>query len=179
MTDITIQKLTKNQKEQIRWLYLGNYEPNDIAVKLNIGIDTVRFFVFGIDGTGKDVNCLAYQKKKMSSTAISVYIADKINVLDQTAGIALSILNSALTNLQREVIVEKKELNLDDLKKLSGIVLEMDKLVRLESGQATETIQHMGLSVSEAREILANDPFAVVEAEFTNKSDNGLPWLNE
>lgn len=177
MSDLTIQKLTKKQKEQIRWLYLGNYSVMDIATKLHIEQDTVRFFVFGADGTGEDKTCLFQIKKGMSSTAITAYIADKINVLDQTAGIALNILNSALVNLQKEV-VDGKELNLDDLKKLSGIVVEMDKLVRLESGQATETIQHMGLTTAEAREILAADPFAQpIEAEF--KEVETLPWLNE
>lgn len=179
MTDITIQKLTKKQREQIRWLYLGNYTVLDIATKLHIDHETVRFFVFGADGTGKDPTCLEAIKRGMSSTAISAYIADKINVLDQTAGIALSILNAALTNLQKEVMVDKKELNLDDLKKLSGIVVEMDKLVRLESGQATETIQHMGLTTAEAREILAADPFAQeIEAEF-KEVDSSLPWLEK
>jgi hypothetical protein len=177
MTDLTIQKLTKKQKEQLRWLYLGNYEPLDIATKLHIELDTVRFFIFGQDGDGKDPTCLFQIKKGMSSTAISAYIADKCAVLDQTAGIALNILNSALVNLQKEV-VDGKELNLDDLKKLSGIVVEMDKLVRLESGQATETIQHMGLTTAEAREILAQDPFAAIEAEF-KEVEAALPWLKD
>lgn len=176
MTDIIIQKLSKKQKEQIRWLYFGNFTPLDISTKTHIEIDTVRFFIYGQDGTGSDPTCLKQIKSKMDSTAITTYIADKINVLDQTAGIALSILNASLINLQREVIVDKKELNLDDLKKLSGIVVEMDKLVRLESGQATETIQHMGLTTAEAREILAADPFAeAVDVEF--KEVEKLPWL--
>jgi len=164
----------------MRWLYFGNYSIPDIAAKLHIEQETVRFFVFGEDGSGKDPTCLAAIKKGMSSTAITAYIADKVNVLDQTAGIALSILNASLLQLQQEVVVDKKELNLDDLKKLSGIVVEMDKLVRLESGQATETIQHMGLTTAEAREILAADPFAqTVEAEFTEVGEKSLPWLEE
>jgi hypothetical protein len=52
----------------------------------------------------------------------------------------------------------------------------MDKMVRLESGQATELIEHMGLSLGEAREIIASDPFAeAVEAEYKIMP----PWLLE
>jgi len=176
VNDLTIQKLTKKQKDQIRWMYFGNYEVSDISIKTGLEIDTIRFFIFGIDGTGQDPTSLFSIKKNMSSTAIGAFLADKASVLDQTAGIALKILNKSLCDLQVEVN-NGKELSLDDMKKLSSIITEMDKLVRLESGLATETIQHMGLSTAEAREILANDPFApkIIEAEFT---DTTLPWLN-
>jgi hypothetical protein len=176
MTSLSLQKLTKKQRDQVRWMYFGNYEVIDIEAKLNIEVDTLRFFIFGGDGTGNDPTCLYSIKKGMSSTAISSFLADKASVLDQTAGIALSILNKSLRDLQVEVN-NGKELSLDDMKKLSSIVTEMDKMVRLESGLATETIQHMGLSTAEAREILANDPFAprTIEAEYT---DTTLPWLD-
>jgi hypothetical protein len=177
MSDVVIQKLTQKQKDSIRWMYFGNYEITEISAKTSIDIDTIRFFVFGIDGTGADKTCLYQIKKNMSSTAISSFLADKASVLEQTCGVALAILNRSLMDLQKEVNTGK-ELSLDDMKKLSSIVTEMDKLVRLESGLATETIQHMGLSRAEAREILANDPFAqeAIEVEF---KDTTLPWLEE
>lgn len=176
MNDITIQKLTKAQKEQIRWLYLGEYEVTDIATKLNIEAETIRFFIFGEDGTGKTPTCLYQIKKGMSSTAISAFIADKANVLERTGGIALNILNRALAKLDADVSSGETVLNLNDMKTLSSIVLDFDKLVRLETGKATEHISHMGLTTAEARELLASDPFAseVIEAEFTT-----LPWLSE
>lgn len=177
MNDITIQKLSKKQQDQIRWMYFGNYEVSDISVKLDIEVDTVRFFIFGIDGTGSDKTCLYQIKKGMSSTAIGAFLKDKSQALEMVCGTALSILGKALADLQVEV-VNGKELSLDDMKKLSSIVVEMDKIVRLESGLATETIQHMGLSRAEARSILESDPFAqeVIEAEF---KDTTLPWLLE
>lgn len=178
MTEISIQKLTKKQREQVRWLYLGEYEVTDIATKLNIEPETVRFFVFGHDGSGDDPTCLFQIKKKMSSTAISAYIAGKVDVLDRTAGIALGILNRALARLDQDVSAGEMVLSLDDMKKLAGIVVDMDKLVRLETGQATEHIQHMGLTVAEAREILAADPFAAEAIEVESIEVNkGLPWL--
>jgi len=175
MSDIVIQKLNKKQRDSIRWMYFGNYEITDISAKTGIEVDTLRFFIFGEDGTGKDPTSLYSIKKSMSSTAISCFLADKVSVLDQTCGIALNILNKSLSSLQYRVN-EGEELSLDDMKKLSSIVVEMDKIVRLESGLATETIEHMGLTRAEAREVLANDPFAqAVEVEYIEV----LPWLKK
>lgn len=176
MSSLVIQKLNNKQREQLRWMYFGNYGPDDIAVKLGVEIATVRFFIFGEDDTGKDKTCLYQIKKGMSSTAIGSFLADKSQALEMVCGTALSILSKSLGDLQLEVI-NGKELSLDDMKKLSSIVVEMDKVNRLESGLATETIEHMGLSRAEAREILANDPFAPkdIEAEVVQV----LPWLEE
>jgi hypothetical protein len=176
MSELVIQKLTKKQRESIRWMYFGNFEPTDIEIRTNIDIDTIRFFIFGEDGTGKDPTCLFQIKKNMSSTAISAFLFDKAAVFDQTAGVALSILNKSLMNLQVEVN-NGKELTVDEMNKIATIVVGMDKMVRLESGLATETIEHIGLSRAEAREILASDPFAkeAVEVEFTET----LPWLSK
>jgi hypothetical protein len=180
MNDITIQKLTKSQKEQIRWLYLGEYEVTDIATKLNIEPETVRFFIFGPDGNGSEKTCLYQIKKGMSSTAISAFIADKANVLERTGGIALNILNRALAKLDADITTGEVTLNLNDMKTLSSIVLDFDKLVRLETGKATEHIQHIGLTTAEARQLLESDPFAqnIIEAEFTENKET-LPWLNQ
>lgn len=174
MNDITLQKLTKKQKDQIRWMYFGGMEPSDIEIKLGIEIETIRFFIFGEDGTGSDPTCLMQVRKGLSSTAITSYIFDKASAMERTCGVALKILTKSLDDLHTEVN-NGKELSLDDMKKLSSIVVEMDKIVRLESGLATETIEHMGLTRAEARQILADDPFApkVVEAECTET----LPWL--
>ena len=155
-------------------MYFGNYELTDISMKLDIDIDTVRFFVFGIDGTGKDKTCLFQIKKGLSSTAIGSFLKDKSQALEMVCGTALSILSKSLVDLQIEV-VNGKVLELPELKMLSSIVVEMDKLVRLESGLATETIQHMGLSRAEARDILAADPFAPRDVEV--ESIQVLPWL--
>jgi len=178
MNQITLQKLTKNQKEQIRWLYLGEYEVVDICTKLNLEAETVRFFIFGPDGSGSEKSCLYNIKKGMSSTAISSFIADKANVLERTGGVALNILNRALLKLDADITSGEVVLNIDDMKKLAGIVLDFDKMVRLETGRATETIEHMGLSIAEAREVLINDPFALaIEAEFSETTK--LPWLED
>lgn len=142
----------------------------DICEKLNLTMETLRFYIFGEDGTGSNEYCWFQIKKNLKPLSVATYIQDKISVLDRTAGIALNILNENLKRIQQSMVDDKTlVLSMDDTKKLAGIVLDMDKMVRLESGKPTDiidTIAHM--SVADARRILAEDPFSptVVEAEF-------------
>jgi hypothetical protein len=177
MNDITIQKLSKAQKESIRWLYLGNYEVTDIAAKLNIEPETVRFFIFGVDGKGESPTSLYQIKRKMSSTAISSFLIDRASVLDRIAGVTANIISKGLDDLNKQVLDGSKELNVVELKTLTDILGNLDKIVRLETGKATEHVQHLGLTVAEARELLQADPFAV-EAEF-KEIETKLPWLDK
>lgn len=174
MSDVTIQKFTAKQREQIRWMYLGSHEITDISAKLNIEIDTVRFLVFGLDGTGKDKGCLYQEKKSMGNAAIVDYLMDKAQKFEKICGTAANILAKTLMNLQVEVD-NGKELTMDEMSKLAGIITSMDKIIRLESGLATETIEYKGLSMAEAREILQNDPFAPKDVE--GEVVQVLPWL--
>jgi len=182
MTDITIQKLTKAQKDQVRYLYLGNYEASDIATKLNVEIETVRFMIFGEDGTGKNSSSLFSIKKGMSSSAISSFLIDRAAILDRIAGTVTNIISKSLSDLQIEVLEKGKELNMGELKTLTDILTNLDKIVRLETGKATENVSHLGLSVSEAREYLINDPFSkdFIDVESQEiKENKELPWLVE
>lgn len=176
MTDISIQRLDRKTINKAQLMYFGNREITEISTALSIEPDTLRFYIFGVDGEGEDKNCWYQIKKNLKPTAIALYLKDKVHILEQTAGLALEIVNFSLANLRDAVVNgEHDPLSLDDMTKLSKIVVDMDKMYRLESGLATDTIEHMGLSRAQAKEILANDPFANdVEVESVD-----LPWLNE
>lgn len=176
MTDIAIQKIDRKTLNKAQLMYFGNREVTEIATALSIEPDTLRFYIFGVDGEGEDKNCWYQIKKNLKPTAIALYLKDKVHILEQTAGLALEIVNFSLANLRDLVINgEHEPLSLDDMSKLSKIAVDMDKMYRLESGLATDTIEHMGLSRAQAKEILANDPFAQdIEVEAVE-----LPWLNE
>ena len=177
MTEITLQKLDRKTLNKAQLMYLGNREVTEIATALSIDPDTLRFYIFGVDGEGSDKNSWYQIKKNLKPTAIALYLKDKVHILEQTAGLALEILNFSLSNLRDKVTSgEEEPLSLDDMTKLSKIVTDMDKMYRLESGLATETIEHMGLSVAQAKEILANDPFAQDTFEVESVE---LPWLSE
>ena len=165
MNDIQISKLDRKTREQAKILYLSDYEMNDICEKLNIDMPTLRFFVFGEDGRGTNEKCWFNIKKSINSVVVSAYVRDKISVLDKTAGMALDILHTHLMKLSRD---DDAILSVDDLKKLAAIVVDMDKMVRLESGKPTDIVDEIKhMSLADARRILLEDPFApeIVEAE--------------
>lgn len=176
MNDIILQKLDRKTLNKAQLMYFGNREITEIATALSVDPDTLRFYIFGVDGEGNDKNSWYQIKKNLKPTAIALYLKDKAHILEQTAGLALEILNFSLANLRDAVVNgEHEPLNLDDMNKLSKIAVDMDKVYRLESGLATEQIEHMGLSRAQAKEILANDPFAsAIEVESVE-----LPWLSD
>lgn len=161
-------------------MYFGDYEQIDICEKLNITNDTLRFYIFGENGTGSNEHCWFQLKKQLNPVSVATYIKDKILVLDKTAGMAMNILNENLRRIQQTMLENPSEtLSIDDTKKLAGIVLDMDKIVRLESGKATDIIDNIAhMSISDARRILQEDPFApqVIEGDF---EDITIPEDNE
>lgn len=176
MSDIQIQKIDRKTKEKARLYYFGNYSLADISSILDIDMDTLRFYVFGENGSGSNEHCWFQLKKKLDPASIASYIKDKISVLDKTAGVALNIVNENLKRIQQEMLDDPtKVLSLDDTKKLASILVDMDKIVRLESGQATQIVENIGLTRAEAVRVLAEDPFAqaveIDEADWWEKEE--------
>ncbi len=178
MNQIVLQKLDRKTFAKAQLMYFGDRSVEEIAMVLAIEPETLRYYIFGEDGDGTDSNSWYKIKKRLNPTAMAIYLKDKVHVLEQTAGIGLEILNVSLGRLRDTVNDPDSEviLSIDDMGKLAKIVVDMDKMVRLESGQATELIEHMGLSRAEAKEILANDPFAQEAVEVDSIE---LPWLAE
>jgi hypothetical protein len=170
MNPIEIQKIDRKTKETARIMYFSDYDLVDIAEKLNISLETVRFYVFGENGSGSNEHCWFQIKKSLTPTSVATFIKDKAIVLERTAGLALNLLNENLKRVQSQMEEDSSfTLSIDDTKKLAGIVVDMDKIVRLESGKATDIIDNIAhMSLADARRILAEDPFSptVVEGEF-------------
>lgn len=162
LLSLEIQKLDRKTKETARLMYFGDYDLIDISEKLNVDLDTIRFYVFGDNGAGSNEYCWYQLKKKLNPTSVATYIKDKIIVLDKTAGLAMNILNENLKRVQNQMLEDEHfTLSIDDTKKLAGIVVDMDKIVRLESGKATDIIDNIAhMSIADARRILSEDPFA-------------------
>lgn len=176
MSELQIQKIDRKTKEKARLYYFANYSLGDISSILNIDSDTLRFYVFGENGTGSNEHCWFQLKKKLDPASVAAYVHDKIAVLDKTVGVALNLVNENLKRIQQEMIDDPtKILSLDDTKKLASIVVDMDKIVRLESGQATQIVENIGLTRAEAVRVLAEDPFAqaieIDEADWWEKEE--------
>lgn len=178
MSDIKqIQKLNKKKYDRAQMMYFSDMDVNEIAQALDVEPETIRFYVFGADEQGMIPTCWSQLKKKLKPTAMALYLKDKAAVMEQTGGVALEIVTMALGKVRDEMRTNPEySLSIDEIGKISKIAVDMDKMVRLESGQATELIEHMGLSLGQAKEILASDPFAeAIEAEFKEMP----PWISD
>jgi hypothetical protein len=175
--EIKIQKLSRKLYERAQMMYFGDIDISEIAMTMNIDPSTLRFYIFGEDEQGTNKACWSQLKKKLKPTVLALYLKDKAQVMDQTAGVALEIVTMSLGKVRDELRTNPDyRLSVQEISQISKIAVDMDKMVRLESGQATELIEHMGLSLGEAREIIASDPFAeAVEAEYKIMP----PWLLE
>lgn len=169
MSELQIQKLDRNKREECKMLYLSNHSLEDIAHIAQVDIKTVRFYVFGENGAGTNEHCWHQIKKKLGSASVAAYVAKKQNVLEKTAGLALNIINESLKRIQMAMDEDPLHVpTIQDVKMLSGIVTDMDKMVRLENGEATNITEHVGLTRAEAVRILKDDPFAQDVVEEAN-----------
>lgn len=176
LSEIEIQKLDRKTREKCKMLYLSDHSLEDIAMIANVSMDTVRFYVFGENGSGSNEACWFQIKKKLGSASIASYVLQKQDTLEKVAGKALNIIDEALSRIQRAMEEDASHIpSIDDLKKLSGIVTDTDKIVRLERGEATQITEHVGLTRAEAIRVLKDDPFAqdvVDEVQWWEVEDN-------
>lgn len=154
-------------------MYFGDYQLIDIAEVMGVDLDTLSFYVFGEDGTGRNQKCWYKLKQELNPTSVAIYIKDKVKALEKTAGIAHNILAKSLLDLSAEV-EDGKKLSIVDMKDLAGIISSMDKIVRLETGKPTEVHEFVSLSVHEAKQVLANDPFFQAEYKIVNDKEDEL-----
>ena len=177
MSEIEIQKLDRKTKEQARLYYFADYSIGDISSILGVDTDTLRFYIFGDNGSGSNEGCWFQLKKQLGPASVAAFVHDKIGVLEKTSGVALNLLNENLKRIEQKLKDNPDEvLTIDDTKKLAAIVVDMDKIIRLESGQATQIVENIGLSRAEAVRLLKDDPFAqdieVDESEYTYVSES-------
>ena len=70
------------------------------------------------------------------------------------------------------------QFTVDEVKKLSDVVANLDKLVRLETGKPTDINEVVNISLKEAREILRNDPFIMAEFKEVKKEEVALEEID-
>ena len=176
---VTLKKFTKKEYNQAQLMYFSGSTVQDIALALSLDPTTLRFYIFGEDETGKDKNCWHYIKGQMNPTAMAIYLKDECMILDQTAGVALEVLSMGLSRLRQTMINDPDYvLDVDSMSKLSSIQVNLDKVARLETGKATEIMDHMGLSLTDAKHIMQSDPFAQAISEEVIDHGKDLPWLD-
>lgn len=161
-------KLYKPKKrEQCKQMYFAGMSAEEIEQASGVELDVLQYWILGANRQGVSPGCWFKIKDEKQCTIVDLFIKKKYEVLEETCGLALLLLKDQLGEKRREIEEEGKVLSIRELRGLSEIVSDLDKIARLESGQATEIINRAGLSAKEARKILENDPFSVgiVETE--------------
>jgi predicted ribosome-associated RNA-binding protein Tma20 len=102
---------------------------------------------------------------------LKTFIDNKGQVMESIVGTAAEVIAHGLLSLKKEQS-EGRVLSVKELKEISSIIMDMDKIARLESGKATEIIHNTALTPDEARKILASDPFMrPIEVEVIKKDE--------
>ncbi|RLA65470.1 MAG: hypothetical protein DRQ88_09320 [Epsilonproteobacteria bacterium] len=147
-----------------------------IAGQSNVPVNRVRTLIFGKDETGNDPTCPYYLKKHHGeSIPIKKYQELKGQLFLQVEANALALLQKAIkVHLESDAVP-----SIQELKSLSGLISDLDKIGRLEEGRPTDIKYSVNFSPEKILEIIHNDPMYVGkkrrmidEKEKENKSDN-------
>ena len=156
----------KALRERARLLYYGNILPEVIAHTFKIDIDELNYLIMGPDGRGTNVQCWYRQKKELTPTSIVAFIADKVNVLENTSGLAHEILTTNLQRIRKQQMADDEIVySVKEMESIAKIFIEMDKVTRLEKGEATEITRKVGLTPKELMGVFAKDKFNIESLE--------------
>ncbi len=180
--DLTIEKIPKKDLERMKMMFFMGYSVSEIAEICDRDIDTIRFYVFGVDETGADPLCWHVQKKEVDKTGLLPYIKSKVDALEKATSTAYNLLTKGLKGLDEK---EGYEFTVQEVKQITDIVSALDKITRLETGKATDISEVVSVTLSEARDILRKDPFLVAEYSIVENKEEELevpdmnsPWGN-
>lgn len=165
-------------RDQAKALYLSDYSIEDICAKLNLPIKHIETMIYGLSGDGTDPNSWMFQKNRMTKASITGFVVNKLAVFDRINGLASTVLSKSMHTLLESLQGNSSEpLDVSDMQKVADIIQKIDRISRLEEGEATDIIKRVGLSPEEARRIIKSDPISELEdidlAEYREIYDNG------
>ena len=141
-----------NKNQAAKLMFFSGESAEQIAKVIDMPVELIDFNIK--KGQGWKV-----EQNRDGVTAVNYFVQCKSRALEETAGMALTILARGLKawfTLQEEGLI----LNEKQLTAASSILNNLDKIQRLEEGKATDIIHRSGLTVAEARQQLNADPMA-------------------
>jgi hypothetical protein len=127
----------------------------EISTELSLPIDKVRKVIFGEDELGTSPDCV-YRKKLILGDRIPAksYVRYKGQIFLKAQATAMAVLQRGLDNL----LSKGSDLTVSELKEVSTISANIDRMFRLESGMPTDIIKSMNLKPENIIAIIKNDP---------------------
>lgn len=163
-----VNDLPESVTEQAKALYFINCPENQI-LKIVDGIkkEELDYLIKGRDGTGSSESCWMRIKRENHDATVTAASLALMPAAQHNIAICNAILKHGLEGLLKDVKSGEKKLSSRELREISEVFANIDKITRLEQGDPTEIYEMAGLTAEQAREILKEDPFAfgIVDAD--------------
>jgi hypothetical protein len=145
-----------------RSMYMMGVGPAKISQILGINKEMLDEWILGANKKGDSPNCWSMVKQSMTDVVIDTIIHTQLETTMNIVGHASKILLKGLKKLSKKIQSgEDEDISIRDLKTISEIIANMDKIARLERMEPTEITGNIsgGMSLEEARDVIKNDPF--------------------
>ena len=160
----TMTHIVKSKINQARHMYFSGLSIPDIAETLELPTDVLSEYAFGNDRMGLDPDCWYKQRSQLKGNEYVHYVKAKTHILD----IAEAALNKKVHDSALDLAANPDALSLDDMEKASRIAERLNRISRLEKGEATERVE-LGNGFT-LRDIVNGN---AIEAEYTVDSADG------
>jgi len=154
--------------DQAKHMYFSGIPPHEITDELDIPINEIGIRIFGNDKSGHDPLCWYQQRSTVDPGSFVTYRKVKTYILDSVNARLIKKLHSSAVALTAD---DSPELDINDMATATKVVSEIDKISRLEKGEATEIVhQDQGFTLREIR-----NGTRIVENEATNNQTKEIP----
>lgn len=168
--NLITEEPTSSVLAQARAMYFLSVPTQKISAILEVSEKYLEKQILGENKLGTDPSCWKVVRNSMTDVVVNTIMQTQLETTMNIVGLASAALKNGLQDILQKS--EDGELNVRDMKALSDIIVNMDKIARLERMTPTDIIQTQGLSLHEARDILTNDPFfSAIRAEYEVKDE--------
>lgn len=168
----------EKQLESAKDMYLSGISPSDISRELELPLKDLGLLIFGPDRSGNDPECWYQEKVALPPESVTHYVKAKRYVISQAEAHLMSKLVKSAKKMSSP---DSPDWELDDMDKASKIITSLDKMGRLERGEATE---HVDVAVhgTTLRDIVngqANQLEDIENVEYTEVTNDNSEKDNE
>jgi len=162
-------------KQKALTYHLHLCTPEEIAEKLDLEVATVKEWV--------STRFFSDQKNKVIKSIFGNLYSKKAEIISGIIGMGLSILERAFSKILVQMDNPAYCPSLEELQKISSIIGNTNKMLRLEEGKPTEITKHISLKQAKQkiRDLIKSDPFQEFgewEEEAIEVDEEGNPINN-